>query len=489
VPRRSRARTLLAAALVLLGVGVVVALAWSARGGPGARDEASPQDPTGPVELGWPADVARARKAAELADVPRDVTHLDVAFALGEAGDLSRFTELRHLGVHLRPATLAKAIMADEVPSPRDQLGALATAPRLRVLTVTGMVVTDEGLAALRHLEQLQALELRSLFVPTDELRKAVVRGGAAIARPFEAAFGAAVAANSSARTLRLAEMPIRAEGLRALADAGLRSLAIDAPQQTTADELLALGELRTLRHLELRSVHGVEVADTGGAGLANTGSRALSVDVLRRIGELPELRSLTLDMCLLDDALIDALPRGLQRLDVATCIGCGERLVAAVAQMPALHEVGLPLAMQAGRDHMSMLRPPIADDDVQRRRLSERQAAAIVGDRVWRWLRLDGRLSQPVADALSAQPELRELVLTPTAGSVSLAFVAHLPKLERVTFAQAALAGVTLAPLGDCASLQVVRFEDCGDATRQSGVTDGLREGVVVQRRTRMVW
>jgi len=51
---------------------------------------------------------------------------------------------------------------------------------------------------------------------------------------------------------------------------------------------------------------------------------------------------------------------------------------------------------------------------------------------------------------------------------------------------AQAALAGVTLAPLGDCASLQVVRFEDCGDATRQSGVTDGLREGVVVQRRAR---
>ena len=485
----SRLRSLVAAALALLGIGVAVALAWQARVDRDEHKAASPQDPSIPVHDRWPAGVRRVSSVDQLQGVPRDVTHLEFGMPLHMARDLSRFGNLQHLGVRLWPAKMSQYILSGSEAKAVGRLDVLATTKQLRTLSLQLLPLAVEDLAALGHVERLEVLELVAPFPPVADaaLRAAAASGGSVLGRPFDRSFGAAVATSSRAKSLLLGGMPIFAEGLRALGDAKLQSLILDDPD-VTPEVLLTLGELTSLRHLELRMVHSAAVEAGVGGSILRQGSRALTVAVLQRIAALPKLRSLTLDTCFLDHELVAALPRQLQRLDLSSCFGVDGRLADVVADMPELRELGLPLQMTDGNTWGGMWRPLIRDSNVHKLRVSGDDAAAILGSRAWQTLRLDGRLTKSMTTALANQNGLEALALTPTPDSESLAFVKDLPKLDRVTFVQVEISKRLLQPLSACASLRTVNFDACTKANHEKDPGSGLRDGIVTRWGYRMV-
>ena len=121
---------------------------------------------------------------------------------------------------------------------------------------------------------------------------------------------------------------------------------------------------------------------------------------------------------------------------------------------------------------------------DLHERRLASADVVKILSSRSWESLRLDGELTQEVADALQDQAKLRELRLTLSSGSVPLDFVAKLPALERVVFAEMAAPAESLAPLLRCWSLREVVFDDCFNL---KGVESPLKDRVKVSFATRM--
>ena len=121
---------------------------------------------------------------------------------------------------------------------------------------------------------------------------------------------------------------------------------------------------------------------------------------------------------------------------------------------------------------------------DLHERRLARADVVKILSSRSWESLRLDGELTQEVADALQDQAKLRELRLTLSSGSVPLDFVAKLPALERVVFAEMAAPAESLAPLLRCGALREVVFDDCFNL---KGVESPLKDRVKVSFATRM--
>lgn len=488
---RAASRSWLAAAMALLGIGVAVALASSARVDRDDHNDhnwAAPQDPNTPVDASWPSGVRRVFRASQLSDVPGDATHLDISMELHVAGDLSRLENLEHLSLQLTTRGLGKFLMEGGESKVRGRLDALATTPGLRTLTISLLPIAAADLAALRHVERLEVLELGELFSPSEDYRTQAATGGNVVGATFDRSYGAAVASSCRAKTLRLSGMPITVGGLQALADAKLHSLILDNPK-VTPEVLLALGELTSLRHLELRYVHSVAVEGAVGGQLIRMGTRALSVAVMKRIATMPELRSLTLDVCFLDHDLLAALPSKLQRLDISSCFGVDGRLAGIVAEMANLRELGLPLRMTSMEDFGTVWRPRVKGCDAHTLRLSGDEARDIIGSRAWQALRLDGRLTESVTAALGDQPGLQALTLTATSGSASLAFAAKLPKLSRVTFVQSDISAELLQPLNECASLRSVAFDDCHvDDKKLRELKGVLRDNIVTRWRYRVV-
>ncbi|MCK5942301.1 MAG: hypothetical protein KAI24_10060, partial [Planctomycetes bacterium] len=361
-PGRTR-RSLLVAAVVLLGAGVVAFAAWQGRVGRGG-DEAEQQGLTEPVDLLWPDGSPRAYRPSDLDSLRADLTHLRLSAPLHEIGALSRFAELQQLYVALTPSKVWRPVMSGEAARARDRLGVLSTTPELRRLSLGGVAVEPEDLRSLRHLRHLQVLELNSLMptVADDEMREAAKLGGFLAGRSFDLALAEEVAASARCGTLRLSGMEVTAAALQALAPMGLRALAVETPTGTGPAALRALGQLTTLERLELRCVHVTDVPGEA-AQLGGIGAAALAPDVMRAIAALPKLRSLVLEACVLDHELLAALPTGLSELDLRGCLGVDGRLADIVARMPNLRSLGVPLAMQQGRDFGSMLRPPLEGD------------------------------------------------------------------------------------------------------------------------------
>ncbi|MFT4516213.1 MAG: hypothetical protein ACI91B_004935 [Planctomycetota bacterium] len=484
----TRSRSWLAAAMALLGIGVAVALAWNARVDRDDHNSAAPQDPSTPVDVSWPNDVSHVYRVEDLQNVPADATHLELAIPLHVAGDLSRLTNLQHLRVSLSIRTLGKLIREGSEAKVRGRLDALATTPALRTLSIHSLTIAPVDLTALRHLKQLQHLELGVMFHPDQDLYAQAAAGGNLIGTAFDHRYGKAVTTFSRAKTLRLSGTGITADGLQALVDANLHSLILQV-QQVTPKVLLALGELTSLRHLELHSVHSNAVPKAVGGNFVRMASRALSVAVMKRLATLPKLRSLTFALCFLDHDFLAALPRQLQQLDISSCFGVDGRLAGIVAAMPELRAIGLPLKMSSAEDFMSMLRPPLRDANIHMLRLSGDEAFAIIANRVWQALHLDGCLTKPVMTALADQPGLQTLTLTPTSGSESLAFVAKLPKLHRITFVQASISEQLLQPLNDCASLRSVDFNDCLIGREKRQLNGVLRDDIVTRWHYRAAW
>lgn len=483
-----RWRTLLLAALVLLGLGVTFALAWQQRAVRGGRDAGGLQEPDVPIERRWPEEVPRVYRPEQFAEVPADTRILGLAIPVHEATALDRFPALDQLDVYLTVKTIGRLIRDGE-PAVGTRLAPLELVPGLRRLALAGVPLAPPDLQALRHLERLQVLELRAPLEIDDALRKAAEQGGAAPVRVFDAAFGAAIAKHSRASTLCIEQMQVTAAGLRALADAGLRHLRVDVTAGVTVEALEALGELRDLRRLELHGAHGVSVAHDAGGEITERGASVLSPGVLRRLAALPSLEQLTLDACYLDAAAVAALPRSLRRLDLATCFGVHGDLLAVVAEMKDLVDLGLPLRMGDDEDARGMWRPRLRGTDLHTRRLTGAEAAAIVAARPWHWLHLDGRLDAASTAALADQPLLRELVLTPTADSASLQFAVALPQLRKVTFVDADLTEQFVEPLGNCRALREVVFADCTKKRVKGGPVGAIPARVTVRKVSRLTW
>jgi len=477
--RRSRTPLWLAAAVILLGLGVTFALAWQARQ---AEDDETTQDPAPPIERTWPENVPRVYREDQLSQMPDELALVSFAMPVHKAGDLSRFTALQQLDVRFTPRTIVETIRSGG-PAAGNRLEALADVPSLRRLSLHWLPLTPGDLTVLDQLKDLQLLELSAPFQINDELFTAMTNGSKSPTSPLDHAHGTAIARYSHACSLHIRDMEIRADGVRALADARLHTLILDASGGIASEALEALAELPTLRHLELRSCHGASITEDAGGAITRVGSPACSKAALQRIASLPLLESLTLSACYLDRDAVDALPRQLQRLDLSTSFGVDGHLEAVIAQMPELQVLGLPLTMADARDHLGRRRPPLSGTDVHTRRLDGATAAAILGARQWRALRLDGQLTEAVGTALSTQVLAHSLTLTPTRGSVPFTFVAGMPRLERVRFVEADLAEGTLAPLGDCASLREIVLEDC-TRNRTVGIRfDDLPNGVSVRR------
>ncbi|MEZ6037028.1 MAG: hypothetical protein R3F29_06075 [Planctomycetota bacterium] len=484
----SRRRMWLVAALLLLGIGVTFALAWQQRAADGGRDASGVQEPDVPIEQRWPDEVPRVYRPEQFAEVPEDTRVLGLAMPVHEAAGLERFDALDQLDVHLTPKTIGR-LVRDGEPETGSRLDRLRSVPTLRRLKLWMVPVAPADLRALRGLERLQVLELSGPLEIDDALRQAAQQGGAVPPRVFDAEFGAAIAAHSRARTLAIEYMQVTAAGLRALADGELHTLRVDVTAGVTADALEALGELRQLRHLELHGAHGVSIASDAGGQLTAQGSPVLSREVLHRLAALPSLQSLTLDACVLDGEALKALPRSLQRLDLATCFGVDASLGAVIAEMRDLVELGLPLRLDSDEDYRGMWSPRIHGTDLHTRRLTGAEAAAIVAARPWHWLHFDGRLDESMTNALTDQPLLRELTLTPTAGSVPMTFAGALPQLRKVTFVDADISHQLVEPLGESRSLREVVFDDCTSNRVVGGPVMAIPEGVAVRKVKRMAW
>jgi len=490
-PRRSHspARAWLVAALVILGVGVTVTLSWYSRLDREANNAATPQDPT-PVEVMWPDEVPRVVRPEQLSELPRDTTHLSMSLLPADARDLSRLRNLKHLHVRLTPSKLAKVLRSGGAGQDGRRLDRLAGVPTLRHLSMDLSPLAAADIDGLEQLKQLQVLELSSLIEDNEAFRNAAAKGGEILTRPFDRDFGAAIAAATRIRTLRVTNMPITAGGIRALAKANLHSLILDGPVAATPEILEALGELTTLRHLELISVDGGLLGWPDAADARQKEASALTTAVMKRIAALPMLQSLTLGLCYLDPEVTAALPRRLQRLDLSRCFDVDKGLGDVVAQMPKLRILGLPLVMAQAQDfhRSSMWRVPITGSDLHTRRLSGAEAAAIINRRAWQGLHLDGQLTKEVTDALVDQTGLQELVLTSTAGSESLAFVAQMPKLEKVTLLETNVAAPMLQQLNGCASLRTVVFRDCLSEGPTAELNKALRADIARRWNSRVV-
>eukprot|EP00904_Undaria_pinnatifida_P001931 jgi/Undpi1/11739/HiC_scaffold_37.g14034.m1 len=448
-------RNWLAAAVVLLGLGVFIAIAawqpWDDT--TSASDQQDPQDPLKLYQApAVPEQQTEIRRILDLARASKDVTAMRLYMPLNGTRSLDKFAQLRHLSVEISPATMA-AIMRN-APKGKN-LEVLRTTPNLATLSLEGLPIAAVDFAELASLKELRGLRLVALTEAGDKQ---------AMIRPFDLDLCAAIATHGRASFVHLGEGQIEPEAIAALADsATLRELVIDRPRATTAEALTELALLGNIENLELRMVHAASIEGPVGTAGRQTGSKALSPAVLKAIASMKKLRSLTLTQCALTPEIVAALPHTLERLDVSSCSGVDATLTVALGNMPFLQELGVPLPLQRALGPRNMMDrdPPTGADRAIPDRAKE-LALAWIKNRPWRSLILHGVIDGDVAEAVAGQQLLEHLVVTSAIDSVSLGFVEHLPKLRQVTFLDQSVSGALVEPLVKSNTLRAVDFVNC---------------------------
>lgn len=464
-------RQLLAAALVLLGVGVTFSLAVFDRG---AKSYAATLDAEGPGVARWPSPVLTAARADELDAWDERAAAVKLRCPLHEAQAIARFSQLVSLEVGCSPAKIT-GMFRGAGPDDGARLAGLQALPELRRLGLGGFPCSARDLAALADLKELDYLELAGLYRPMREgdRRPALLA--------LDAELGAAIAAKSAAAALYVRQ-PVVAGGIQALAGASLHTLILDGARGVSAAALREVAALRTLRHLELQrfdaaSTSALRSAQPVGGDEEISRSAVLTNELMAVIGQLPALETLRLDGCLLDADVVRALPLGLRGLDLSTSAGVGAELGDVVAQMSDLQALGLPLALADEQD--AAIRRVWPGDEPPRR-LTSTQAATLLQGSPLQSVQLRGAITDEVAAAVAEQVVLRQVTLTPTPGSVALDFLAELPGLERVEFAGTSNEQLWLEPLLRCRALRILVFEDCDGFDvafdEQAAQSDALR-------------
>lgn len=299
-PAMAPVRRLWFAAAVLFGIAVVGGVAWLQRPGNGPG-----YDPCGgPVPLQEPVPAERHRQirsVAELANLPRTVTHV----------------EFRNLGDRAANALRAcpwvehvEFLRDDDDPLTAVGIAAVCALPKLRTLVVAeGNGIPADALRALGTARGLQVVHLLS-----DAVDDAVL---------------VTLATLPALRELELVGCRSFGEvGMRALASMrGLQALDLRGCSQLTTEQLALVGELRALQRLRL-------------AGLPNLRDRAVMplqnlVDLedldladgrftskaMQALEPLVRLRRLILADCkeLVGSALLH-VPVGVEELDLTHC-------------------------------------------------------------------------------------------------------------------------------------------------------------------------
>lgn len=300
LPATAPVRRLWFAAAVLLGIAVVGGVAWLQRHGtdPG-------YDPCGgPVPLQEPVPAERHRQirsVAELANLPRTVTHVEFR-NLGDraANALRECPWVEHV----------EFVRDDDDPLTAVGIAAVCALPKLRSLVVAeGNGIPADALRALGTARGLQAVRLIS-----DAVDDAVL---------------VALATLPDLRELELVGCRSFGElGMRAIASIrGLEALDLRGCTQLTTEQLALVGELRALKRLRL-------------AGLPNLRDRAVmplqnlvaledldlaegrfSSKAMQALEPMVRLRRLVLEDCkeLVGSVLLH-VPVGVEELDLTHC-------------------------------------------------------------------------------------------------------------------------------------------------------------------------
>jgi len=303
-------------------------------------------------------------------------------------------------------------------------LAALAGRRGLRLLSIgTGRDGSDPeptaaALRAIAAIPELEALHLLTTRSPTAEalrelraspkLRTLALGGDGSV--PLDRGLAAAIAELPRLQQLFLSRVPLTAEGVRGLSVLpDLEMLHVE--QADNDDEVFAaFGSLRSLRGLSLWA-------------LAEAGEkqRALTPGCVRAIGAMPQLVELSLARFELDDVAVGALPITLESLRLIVTSGTTAAGLRHLARLPRLR---------------SLQWANLADSEI-RAALAEVVKTAPIEQFFWPI----GRLSEPLWQALHAQPRLRSLHLQLGADIDAVAAqLVRLPKLERLSLSFAVL-------------------------------------------------
>ncbi|HEX5050301.1 MAG TPA: hypothetical protein VFZ65_00885, partial [Planctomycetota bacterium] len=288
----------LAAALLLLGVGVVALTLWL------PRDDRAPATMQQPAQEPPLPDEVSAEDEAGFAALPADTVNL-VAWLSGpeQMRWLLRFRGLRRLVVLGMPSGAASqwagASAQDTALAPLRALTALE-----EVQLPFDLVVRPEHIAALRELGSLRTLAFGNV-VASPELADAVV-------------------ALPALQELRLTMVAAGAPFFARLARAGrpLRGLELNACPGLDADAWHAIAALSGLRRLVVTCQHEGTTRVAGATHKLGT----LGDEAFAAFAALPDLRELGLDESSFDDRMLLRLPKGLQLLDL------GDRPMGALA-------------------------------------------------------------------------------------------------------------------------------------------------------------
>jgi hypothetical protein len=423
----------LAAALVLLGISVVVAL-WSEMRGArravpvpaaqgAAQDGAQGAEPQAPLP---PMVTAKGRAALDA--LPADTQNLNALLdAPADISAFARFTKLRQL------AFGASGPSPPWRNPPADLLTVLASLPALEDLILyPSMDLSPEHLRPLQAAPRLRAMQL------------VYCAGTPALAD--------ALTALPRLRELGLRDVAVDAYFVKRLAAMPLQRLHLWRCRGVDARVLEEVASMRSLAALELV---GVGMATDAFAPK----SWRLDAAAMARLGSLPELRELRLESCELDDATLVALPKQLHALSLVS------RLPSAMR--PGAFEV---VGEQVGQPkHLfSALRPLGELRELTIDVWEEDGAAALaatLGALRLETLHLAGVVTPALVDAIAAQPELASLVL------VLSGLAGRGSQLERVASDQPPSApkehtsfparNTDFAPLRRCPRLQRVVLQD----------------------------
>ncbi len=372
-------RSLLVAALVMLGLGVVVVTAWLARSSP--RNEAQE-----PVVAPMPREVEGDGRAGTEA-LPVTTENLFAKFV--DPRDLSvveRFAGLRRLRLWPEKPTIfgiGTGTYHDKWKRPPDALlQPLAKLERLEVLWLPHELgVTPDLLAPLAGHPSLSELQF--------------VRDGFTI----DERFVAALAAIPKLRSLHFRFVPLSSTVLHHLTALPLRSLEFEYSSGLDAAGWRQLLTMRSLERLSFDDWSWPRKATKADDAEWRPGSADVG-----RLRELPRLRHLELRYCDVDDEQLAALPESLNSLHLAgtqlTADGIG-----ALRRFVALRELDFDTHIGGLRSIAQLFAP-------ESEAAADAVASALPSLRL-RKLSYRGALTTALAEAIGAQPELRDVEIT----------------------------------------------------------------------------
>lgn len=336
---------LVAAAVLMLGVGVALGVAMaSGAGKPSVTNSSHASSHTTQDSVnGGPLVAIRVRNAGELADVPETVEAM-TCFGLTDAdlASMRRFPRLRMLRLggtpmpgglknsvftskglaHLQNLALLERLdLSETARLDTAAVSQLALLPRLKWLSIAGAKLHTGSIAELAKIAKLEALDVSYCknvngedlwkIAELPELRELNLTGVTSLASKD-------LASLQRGRNLRVLQL----SGIAGLSD----------------ESILAIAPLRELRTLHIAHCPG------------------LTDKALKALQSMPFLRDLDLsNNPNFTDAAVELLPKGLERLQCSRCPELTDAFLTGVSNLPILRTFSVHWAPRffISRDHL----------------------------------------------------------------------------------------------------------------------------------------